>query len=214
VVTTKGATATGRVVYEGGTKPTVNRLRVSAAALDQEGPVAMLGSSSSVTPEGTFELKGLAGPRVFRVSNIPQGWVLKAVKLLGTDITDTGVDVRSTEPLSGIEVILTSKTTEVNGGAKAGNDPASDYTVVIFSEDPEKWRVPMTRHVASARPNQQGRFQVKNLPAGSYYAVAVEYIAQGEWNDPDVLERLKSTATRFTIAEGDVKTLELKLGTN
>lgn len=213
IVTTKGATATGKVVYEGGAKPTVNTLRISAASLDQEGPLGMLGGSSSVTPEGTFELKGLAGARIFRVANIPAGWVLKAVKLNGADITDTGVEIRSMEAISGLEVILTSKTTEIIGSAKAGNDPATDYTVVIFSDDPEKWRVPMSRHIASARPNQQGRFQLKNLPAGSYYAIAVEYIAQGDWNDPDVLERLKSKATSFSIEEGAVKTLDLTLQT-
>lgn len=211
VVTTKGATATGKVVYEGGSKPTVNTLRISAAALEQENPLALMGGSSSVTADGTFELRGLAGPRIFRVANVPAGWVLKAVTLNGADITDTGVDIKSGEAISGLEVVLTSRTTEVNGGVKVGNDPATDYTVVLFSDDPDKWRVPMPRHIATGRPNQQGRFQVKNLPAGSYYAVAVEYIAQGDWNDPDVLDRLKTRATRFSIDEGDVKTLELRL---
>lgn len=211
IVTSKGATATGRVVWEGGSKPASSPLRISAAALDQDGPLAMLGGSSSVTPEDTFEIKGLGGPRLFRVMNIPAGWVLKAVRYNGADITDTGVDIRSSEPVAGIEVVLTARTTEVNGGAKAGSGPAADYTVVIFSDDPEKWRVPMSRHIMTARPNQQGRFQLKNLPAGSYYAVAVDYIAQGDWNDPDVLERLKGKATRFTLNEGDVKTLDLDL---
>lgn len=211
IVTAKGATATGRVVWEGGSKPSSNPLRISAAALDQDGPLAMLGGSSSVTPDDTFEIKGLGGPRMFRVMNIPAGWVLKAVRHNGADITDTGVDIRSSEPIAGIEVVLTAKTTEVNGGAKAGSRPATDYTVVIFSDDPEKWRVPMSRHIRTARPNQHGRFMLKNLPAGSYYAVAVEYLAEGDWNDPDVLERLKGKATRFTLGEGDVKTLELDL---
>jgi hypothetical protein len=213
IVTTKGATATGRVVYEGGSKPTVNTLRVTAPSPDQDGPAGMLGGSASVTADGTFEFMGLAGRRLFRVANIPAGFVLKAVTLNGTDITDTGIDIRSADPIAGLEVVLTSKTTEVNGSVKAGNEPATDYTVIMFSDDPEKWRVPMTRHIASARPNQQGRFVVKHLPAGSYYALALEYIAQGDWNDPDVLDRLKSKATRFTVDEGEVKTLELTLET-
>jgi hypothetical protein len=213
IVTTKGATATGRVVYEGGSKPTVNTLRVTAPSPDQDGPLGTLGGSSSVTADGTFEFRGLAGRRIFRAANIPAGFVLKAVTLNGTDITDTGLDIRSADPISGLEVVLTSKTTEVNGSVKAGNEPATDYTVIMFSDDPEKWRVPMTRHIASARPNQQGRFVVKHLPAGSYYALALEYIAQGDWNDPDVLDRLKSKATRFTVDEGEVKTLELTLET-
>src|SRR5918993_430722 len=211
IVTTKGATATGRVVFEGGSKPTTNSMRISAAATEDTGPMTLISGSSTFTPEGTFEIKGLTGARVFRVTNIPAGWVLKAIKVNGTDITDNGIEIKSSEPVSGVEVILTSKVTEVKGAVKAGNDPALDYTVVIFSDEPEKWRVPTSRHIATGRPNQQGQFVVKNLPAGSYYAIALEYIPQGEWNDPEVLERLKSKATAFSVAEGEVKALDLKL---
>jgi hypothetical protein len=43
------------------------------------------------------------------------------------------------------------------------------------------------------------------------YAVATEYIAQGEWGDPEVLERLKAKATKFRLDEGETKTLELEM---
>jgi protocatechuate 3,4-dioxygenase beta subunit len=211
IATSKGTTASGRVVYEGGGAPKVNTLRITASSAESDGPMAMLGGSASVTAEGTFEIKGLAGPRIFRVMNVPAGWVLKSIRVNDTDITDSVVEVKPNAPLTGIEVVLTSKTTEVSGTVKAGNDPATDYTVVIFSEDPQTWIVPMSRHIASARPNQDGRFQVKNLPAGSYYAIALDYIAQGDWNDPDLLDRLKTQATRFSLSEGDMKTLDLKL---
>lgn len=211
IATSKGTSASGRVIYEGGSKPRSNTLRISAASAEAEGPLGLLGGSASVTAEDTFEIKGLAGQRIFRVSNVPAGWVLKAIRLNGSDITDNGIDIRPNEPVSGLEVLLTSKSTEVAGAVQAGNDPATDYTVVIFSDDPQKWTAPMTRHIASARPNQDGRFQVKHLPAGGYYAVALDYIAQGDWNDPEVLERLRSRATRFTLDEGEVENLTLKL---
>ena len=65
--------------------------------------------------------------------------------------------------------------------------------------------------MASARPDQEGQFRVSNLPAGPYYAVAVEYVAQGEWQDPAWLERMSKAATKFTLDEGGTKTLDLKL---
>ena len=34
----------------------------------------------------------------------------------GDDVTDTGLDIKASEPISGLEVVLTPKTTEVNGG--------------------------------------------------------------------------------------------------
>ena len=181
--------------------------------LEADGPAGVFGASGMgpVTPEGTFEIKGLYGQRMIRANNLPAGWILKSVTVNGTDVTDTGLNIKANEPVSGVEVTVTSKSTEVNGGVTAGNQPATDYSVVIFSEDAEKWTVPMTRHIAFARPNQQGRYQIKNLPAGGYYAVAVSYIAQGDWNDPEVLARLRSQAIRFTLDDGEVKTLDLKL---
>jgi protocatechuate 3,4-dioxygenase beta subunit len=211
IATSKGTTVSGRVVYDGGSKPTTNALRISAAEADADGPAGLLGGSSSVTAEGTFEIKGLAGQRIFRVANVPAGWVLKAVRLNSTDVTDSGIDIRGTEPVTGLEVVLTNKTTEVTGAVKSGNDPAKDYTVVIFSDDPQKWTAASGRHIASARPNQEGRFQIRNLPAGSYYVVALDYIAQGDWNDPDVLDRLKSKGTRITLDEGKTETVTLSL---
>jgi hypothetical protein len=101
--------------------------------------------------------------------------------------------------------------TEVNGTVKDSSQPVKDYTVVVFADEPQKWTLPNSRYVSGTRPDQEGRFQVKNLPPGGYYAVAVDYLAQGEWFDPDVLERLKPKATSFSIDEGETKTLALTL---
>ena len=130
----------------------------------------------------------------------------------GADVTDTGLEFKPGEAVTGVEIVLTSRLTEVKGGVTAaGTQPVKDYTVVVFSDDPQHWTHANSRYVAGARPDQDGRFQVKNLPAGGYYAIAVEYLAQGDWNDPEVLERLKLNATKFTLAEGETKSLDLKL---
>jgi hypothetical protein len=82
---------------------------------------------------------------------------------------------------------------------------------VISADDPQRWTLPNTRYVIGRRPDQNGRFEVKPLPAGTYYAAAVEYLPEGEWGDPEVLERLKANAKRFTLDEGESKTIELKI---
>ena len=216
IVTSKGSSVSGKIVFEGGAKPTnTATVRIAAQSAENEAMPMMSGGSASITPEGTFEIKGMLGPRLFRVNGLPQGWILKSVTHNGTDVTDSGVDVKANEPVSGIEITVTNKLTEITG-AVMGSDskPSTDYTLVVFSQDADKWRVPMTRHISGTRPNQDGRFLVKNMPAGDYYAVALEYIASGDWNDPEVLERLKSKATKFRLDEGAVKTLDLKLSGN
>lgn len=212
VVTAKGATATGRLTFEGGAKPaSLTGIRITAMAGETEGPVMVGTSGNTAKADGSFELKGLAGHRLIRATNLPQGWMLKSVRLNATDITDTGADFKSGEQVSNLEIVAT-KTTEITGGVTMSNGtPLKDYTVVVFSDDPDHWTLPMTRWVTGARPDQDGRFKIRNMPAGSYYAIAVDYVEQGAWGDPDVLERLKTRARRFTLAEGQTETLDLKV---
>jgi len=215
ILTSKGATASGRLSFEGGTKPanlTGIRITSSAADGDSSGVFAMGGGSGSVKADGTFELRGLTGTRVIRAGGLPSGWMLKSVNVNGADVTDGGLEFKPGEAVAGVDVVLTSKVTEVSGTVKGSNgQPVKDYTLVIFSDEPQRWEMPFSRHVAGARPNQEGRFQFKSLPPGGYYAIATEYVAQGEWGDPDVLERLKAKATKFSLDEGESKTLELTL---
>jgi hypothetical protein len=214
IVTAKAGTATGHLTFEGGSKPTtLTSIRVSAMATDNEGPMmGMGGGPGTVKADGTFELRGLSGTRILRAANLPPGWTLKSIRVNGADVTDSGIEFKPGEALTGVDVVLTSKLTEVSGTVKgAASQPAKDYTLVVFSDESQRWTLPNSRYVTGTRPDQEGRFQVKNLPPGGYYAIAVEYLAQGEWGDPDVLERLKAKATRFSLDEGETKTLELKI---
>jgi hypothetical protein len=144
--------------------------------------------------------------------NLPAAWTVKSVRVNGADITDTGMEFKPGEAVTGVDITLTSKLAQVAGTVTgSGSEPVKDYTVVIFADDPQRWMLPNTRYVAGRRPDLNGKFEVKPLPPGSYYAAAVEYLPSGEWNDPEVLERLKTNAKKFTLDEGEAKTLELKI---
>ena len=88
--------------------------------------------------------------------------------------------------------------------------PLTDGTVIVFANDSGKWAED-SRFVRSARPDQQGQYQIKGLPAGEYLAVAIDYVQEGMWNDPDFLESLRRHAQRVTLGEGDTRALTLKL---
>jgi len=211
LTTSKGGSATGRLELDGPNPPPMGSIRIMSMAVESDGPT-LGGGAATPKDDGSFELKGLTGPRLIRLGNAPPGWTLKSVKLNGTDITDTGTEFKAGETTSGLEVELTNKATSVNGSVTASDGSVlKDYTLVIFSETPEHWRLPMTRWVTGTRPDQDGRFKVLNLPAGNYLAVAVDYVPQGEWGDPELLDRLKSKAKRFTLGDGATQTLDLKL---
>jgi hypothetical protein len=218
VVTTKGGTASGRVTFEGGAQPTsLTGIRVTASTTDGEPTIAFPGAPGGAPPgslqaDGAFELRGLAGNRLLRVMGLPPGWVVKSVTVDGHDATDTGFDFKPGAAVSGIDVVVTNKTTEINGTVTTANGQAvKDYTMVVFADDPAKWAFPQTRYVTAARPDQDGRVKIRNLPAGDYLAIAVEYLAQGEWGDPEVLDKLVVKATPLTLQEGESEALLLKL---
>jgi Carboxypeptidase regulatory-like domain len=213
VVTSKGATALGRLSFEGGSKPVLAGTRVNAIPADpSDGPMMVGGSGAAAKDDGTFELKGLAGQRLIRVANLPAGWMLKSVLLNGKDITDSGAEFKSGEHVTNLEVVATSKVTEINGAVTASNgEPVKEYTVVVFSDDPEQWTLPMSRWVSGARPDQDGRFKIRSMPSGTYYAIALDYVEAGAWADPELLERLKTRARQFTLGDGQTTTMDLKL---
>jgi hypothetical protein len=89
----------------------------------------------------------------------------------------------------------------VNGQIMDENDAAlPDGTVLVFADDPEKWTQD-SRFVRAARPDQQGRFEVRGLPAGQYRAIALDYVEEGTWNDREYLETLRDTAERVIVSE-------------
>jgi hypothetical protein len=69
-----------------------------------------------------------------------------------------------------------------------------------------------TRYVRSVRGNQQGTFTMRGLPGGvGYLAVAVNYLEEGEAQDPEFLRQLRDRASSVSLREGETKTVELRV---
>jgi hypothetical protein len=166
--------------------------------------------ATATPPEWTFALRGIApGPsRRFTVMDLPQAWRVAGVFCKGRDITD-GTDVTPGQNLSDVEIWLTNTTTEITClVTDADGRQTTDFTVVIFSEDASRW-VEGSRSVVSVRPDQNGGVTVRNLRAGGYFVIALDYLQEGDEYDPDVLRGLQVSATRITIKDGETKSLDL-----
>ncbi len=234
VVTSPGATARGRVIFDQGAQPRFGPNSLPLTAPPVGLPASRMNAQSArarVHTDWTFDFAGLFGPRVFRVADLP-GWVLKSVRHNGADTTDTPIEFKGNESASGLEVVLSNRITELTGTVRddAGRDVA-DYALIVFAEDASRWRaiqIPgqpgptsqpsalqpfgaASRFVRVGRPNQQGRFRIAGLPAARYLAVAVASIEEGAWDDPVLLERFRSSATAFDLAEGERKEITVPL---
>ena len=206
-----GASAHGQVRFESGIPP--RDLQPSQVMLFAE-PDDTFSDGQPPTPpvrsDWTFELTGLHGRQVLTGIG-GRDWRVKAVSVAGSDFTDVPIDF-SNGDVTGIEIVLSKGHTEVTGrvtdirGVVAG-----DTTVVIFPADPEKWT--KRGRIVAARPDQQGRFHVEELRAGRYLAIAVDYLEEGDEENPDLLKEWARIATSFTLADGEKRNVDLKVVT-
>ncbi len=213
LMTTAGTTATGRITFDAGVTPDFrpSALRLSAVPIEPVSGPLRRGGGTEIADDWSFQTRGLALPSLLRLSRPPKGWALKTVFLNGRNITDLPLEPRGGRPIEGLEVVLTTQISEVSGTVADGQGRiATDYTVVLFARDRDRW-TPQSRFLASARPDQEGRFQARTLPPGEFLAVALDFVEQGEWQDPELLQRLVPLATPFELEEGETKTLELPL---
>jgi hypothetical protein len=204
------ATMRGRLAFEGSAPPSpITDVVIQPRPTNfVDGPIGG-GPRRSITKDDlTFEVSGLAGLAVVAIF-APSPWILKSVTIAGKDMTDTPIDFRSGD-VNDVEVVLTSRAASVTGVVFDEDKPSTDYGVIVFAEDSLKWAYP-SRFIAAGRPNQQGRFTLQGLPPADYLAIALPGIPAINAIDPELLESLRKGATRFSLGEGEAKTLDLKI---
>jgi len=163
-----------------------------------------------VASDLTFAITTIAGQVVLRA--LGTRGQLKAVRVNGQDVTDTGLD--ATRDVSGITIEFTSRQQTVAGSVSdSRGQPIPDYFVAVFPQDRALWQSPLSRQLALVRPGQDGQFKNGTLPPGLYFAIALDRIDTGQWQDPDLLEGLSRQATPFSLPEGGTVSLDLKVFT-
>lgn len=203
----------GKVVLDGEPIGAKIAARLTLRTTQNAGPGGMSSvmNASFATPneDGTFVLPAIPGGRLVRADGLPPGATLKRVLVRGADVTDEGFDVAST-PIADILVELTSKPAVISGRIVDDRGaPTGGTGVIVYSTDPSRWRLVLTRVIVSARAKADGTFSFAGLPAGSYYIVSVPQLVDGEWAEPANLERLRATAQTFKLGDGELKDLTL-----
>lgn len=190
----------------------MNQGRVMTQAVDDL--TASPPVSSRIERDGAFTIDGVSpGSHWLRWQGGARGWALKSITVAGRDVTDSPIEIKSGQKLTGVAIVLTDQLSEVSGTVTdASGTPIAELTVLAFPSDAELWR-PQSRHIMTARPDQNGRYQIRGLPPGEYYLATIDPVEQGEWFEPAFLEQYRAMATRVTIGDGDIKTHDFKVGT-
>lgn len=137
--------------------------------------------------------------------------VIRAIRVNGADGTDAGIEIKPQEDLDDVAIEVTNRVTHLSGVVTDARGTAmKDYSVVIFPSDRDRW-TRGSRYIRSGRPDQEGRYKIDGLPPGDYRVIAVDDLEPGEATNRDFLERMREEAVRFALAEGETKTLDLRL---
>jgi protocatechuate 3,4-dioxygenase beta subunit len=224
LVSSAGWSLSGIVTIENGVAPDSPRrdqFRVGAKAVDGDAapglpppPPAPGGpavpESGRVKDDWSFSVTGVFGSARVLVT-VPDTWTVRSILHEGRDIVDVPVQMKSGEELTGLQVIVVNRVTTVTGQLlDAKGAPVQDGTVIVFADDAAKW-IDESRWVRAARPDQQGQYQIRGLPPGEYLAVAVNYVEDGIWNDPEYLESTRQFAQRLTLRDGESLSIALKV---
>ncbi len=208
----KSMTVSGKVLLDGaaaaGASVPALQLVMVPELPDPIGPAGL----AKVNEDLTFECRVQPGRQFVRLGGQPKEVMLRAVRLNGSDVTDTGIELRAGEDVPGLEVELTRQISQLSGTvADDKGRPVKDYSVIVFPRSADLWKTPASRFFGNSRPDQDGRFLVRALPAGEYRAVALDYLEPGAGLDPEFLERIQDRAQTFSIRDGEAKTIDLKL---
>lgn len=215
IVTTKGSALSGRVVWDGAASRGTGSLRVNLQRTGLLTPFfgnpTIPGSDGTIEDDGTFKLAGVSGKGLVRVSSLPTEWVIKSVTIDNVDVTDVPLDLSARPAIDDIKIVLTDKVSTLTGQVTDAKGTAlKDYQVVLLPASLREGAAPQ-RFVRVVRPDQDGRFQVKGMPAGRYTATAVEWLEQGRQFVPEFQEQLRKAGKAVTLTDGQPTTVDLKL---
>ena len=163
---------------------------------------------------GQFSAFGFpAGRYVVKTGPPPQGWFLQSITYNGRDILDTPFNLDATDA-TGVTFTFTDRPTEVIGSVRNGAGATdAGATVIVFPSDSQTWSSMWInpRRFRSVRVDATGVFKISPLPAGSYFIIAIPDEISADWQDASVLDALSHSASQLTIAEGESKTLDLRI---
>ncbi len=164
------------------------------------GPTTMMASYGRPDAQGKLSIANLSSDVYqLRANGLPAGYYVKSIQLGNVESKDT-VDL-SAGAAGDLVITLEKGTAEVTG-IVMGKDqkPAVGVQVILLKATGETARTGTT--------DAQGRYTIGEIPPGDYRLTP---ISEGEINDPDIMDKLATTAEKITLARSAKETRKLEL---
>jgi protocatechuate 3,4-dioxygenase beta subunit len=210
-----GARLSGRIVFDG-QAPRPAMVNMPLVAVDPVRGAALNTSwyTGRIDAELRVQTYGVPPGRYFvRVPFPVPGWRLKSVMSGGRDVSVVPIEIGTGDVTDLVITMTDSPISELSGRVtNARGEPETSATVLVFPGRPESWTDTGTtpRNFKAIRVTYDARFEIADLPPGDY-SIAAVVRPSAVWASPDSLRQLSPGATRLTIADGDRKTIDLRV---
>ena len=220
VTLTTGATVGGRIEFQGATPPASPQgVTVTLTSISGEwasGPMMMAQASGAagVKEDGSFTTTGYPPGRylISTAGRMPPGWFLKSAMINGVDAAWEPFELEGRD-LPNVIITLTDKRSTITGTTQTMTGAPATASVVIF---PAAWREWITSGMNAqlarvVRTPDAGTFSIAGMPPREYLMVAVDSAQAPDIQDPSVFEALARAGTSVSVAEGDTRTVTLRI---
>ena len=216
LTTSTGGSIAGRVVFDGNVaapQPAA-QFRVVARPVNRDSPNTnpQPPDNGRVRPDWGFTLTAVMGANRIGIATLPPGWAVKSIDAQGRDLTDAPVEFGNGEKYEDVVITLTNRFPTLAGTTTDRKGASIEAMVIVFADDQSKWAED-SRLVRTVRSDKAGTFKLPALPPGDYLAIALEYVLDGDWNDPQFLESLRDAASHISLREGEGGMVALQIKT-
>jgi hypothetical protein len=166
---------------------------------------------AALKSDGSFEMTSVP-PDTYRVSvwsmsNAFNPYFVKAVRLGGKDVIDSGFSVG--DAAYSLDITIGANGATVEGFVVDDKGPASDVLVCLVPGDEQRQRRDLYH---STFTDTRGHFRVAGLNPGEFLLFAVDQdVAYPDLLDPEFIRKHDSSGETVELKEGEVKSIQLKL---
>jgi hypothetical protein len=202
-----GATIAGRVRFDDDRQlsavPNLDRIGIGfqRSINGLPSPLVDFGGLSASRPssDGTFQIAGVReGEFLLRITGLPQGFYVRSVRYGGEEVLNTPIRF-SYSSSSGIEVVLSPGAAQASGTVvDAKSQPVSGIQAILIPDPPRRHRTELYRTVVT---DQNGRFNIPNIPPGAYKVFSWEALEQNGYYDPDAMKEYESQGQEIRLEE-------------
>jgi hypothetical protein len=198
-------TLNGLVTWEG--KPPKDTGPCTVSLLRESGVVISDLPPATTKADGTFSLELGPGRFTLNVYCGAKGSYMKAARMNGTDVLETGIDAGEALPAGPLQVTMAQGAGEIEGSVQdTDSHPAGGATVALIPDDSKR-----PSRSRSAITDQNGHFKLSGVVPGSYSLYAWDQVEDEIWQSEEFIKKYDDRRQRVQLDVGGRQTPQLQL---